>query len=57
MTSDLVREWARLGADEIAPVCATVQDPQTMTRDLDARVQRLQAYADRFYDRWIEGLD
>jgi len=56
MTADLVREWARVSADELSPVCATVQDPQTMTRDLDARVQRLQACADRFYDRWIEGL-
>ncbi len=56
MTADLVREWARVGANEIAPVCATVQDPQTMTRDLDARVQRLHAVADKFYDRWIEGL-
>jgi len=57
MTAELVREWARLGADEIAPVCATVQSPQTMTADLDARVRRLQTLADKFYDRWIEGLD
>jgi GMP synthase-like glutamine amidotransferase len=56
MTGDMVREWARLGADEIAPVCATVQNPQAMTAELDARVQRLQAVADRFYDRWIQGL-
>jgi len=56
MTAAMVREWARVGADEIAPVCATVQDPQTMTADLDARVQRLQAVADKIYDRWIEGL-
>lgn len=56
MTSDMVREWARVGAEELAPVCATVQNPQTMTADLDARVQRLQAVADKFYDRWIQGL-
>ncbi|HYA37974.1 MAG TPA: type 1 glutamine amidotransferase [Candidatus Methylomirabilis sp.] len=56
MTADLVREWARVGADELAPACATVQNPQTMTADLDARVRRLQAVADRIYDRWIEGL-
>jgi GMP synthase-like glutamine amidotransferase len=56
MTSDMVREWARVGADELAPVCATVQNPQTMTADLDARVRRLQAVADKFYGRWIEGL-
>jgi len=56
MTAAMVREWARVGAEELAPVCATVQDPQTMTADLDARVQRLQAVADKFYDRWTEGL-
>lgn len=56
MTAAMVREWARVGAEELAPVCATVQNPQTMTADLDARVQRLQAIADRIYDRWIEGL-
>jgi GMP synthase-like glutamine amidotransferase len=56
MTSEMVREWARLGADEIAPVCATVQNPQAMTAELNARVQRLQAVADKFYDRWVQGL-
>ena len=56
MTSAMVLEWARVSADELAPVCATVQDPQTMSADLDARVQRLQAVADIFYGRWIEGL-
>ncbi len=56
MTGDMVREWARLGAEEIAPVCTTVQNPQTMTAGLDARVERLQGIADKFYDRWIQGL-
>jgi GMP synthase-like glutamine amidotransferase len=56
MTSDMVREWARAGGDEMSPVCATIQDPQAMTADLDARVKRLQGIADKFYDRWIEGL-
>ena len=56
MTAAMVREWARVGAEELAPVCATVQNPQTMTADLDTRVQRLQAVADKVYDRWIEGL-
>jgi GMP synthase-like glutamine amidotransferase len=56
MTGDMVREWARVGADELAPACATVQNPQTMTADLDERVARLQGLADKFYDRWIQGL-
>jgi GMP synthase-like glutamine amidotransferase len=56
MTGELVREWARLGADDLAPVCATVQNPQAMTAELDRRVKRLQGIADKFYDRWIQGL-
>lgn len=56
MTGDMVREWARVGAGELAPVCATVQNPQAMTADLDERVARLQGLADKFYDRWIQGL-
>jgi GMP synthase-like glutamine amidotransferase len=57
MTADMVGEWARVGADEIAPVCATVQRPEAMTTELDQRVPRLQRIADKFYDRWIQGLD
>jgi GMP synthase-like glutamine amidotransferase len=56
MTSEMVREWARVGADDLAPVCATVQDPQTMTTNLEERVARMQGLADVFYDRWIKGL-
>ena len=56
MTSEMVREWAHIGADELAPVCATVQNPETMTANLDERIARLQRLADKFYDRWIQGL-
>ena len=56
MTADLVREWARVGSDELAAVCATVQDAPAMTADLETRVPRLQKIADVFYDRWIKGL-
>ena len=56
MTSDMVIEWARVSADELAPVCATVQNPRAMTTDLDTRVKRLQGIADKFYDRWIRDL-
>ncbi|MHB8534420.1 MAG: type 1 glutamine amidotransferase [Sulfuricaulis sp.] len=56
MTAGLVRDWARIGAGELAPVCATVQDTRMLTADLDARLQRLHSVADKFYDRWIEGL-
>lgn len=57
MTGDMVREWARVGASELAPCCGTVQDPATMTANLDERIARLQGLADRFYSRWIQGLN
>ena len=56
MTGEMVREWARLGADDLAPLCATVQNPQAMTAELDRRVERLRGIADKFYGRWIQGL-
>ncbi len=56
MTADMVREWARTGSDEIAHPSPTVQSAAQMTADLDARVRRLQGMADKFYDRWVEGL-
>jgi GMP synthase-like glutamine amidotransferase len=56
MTAELVREWARVSAGELSNVCATVQDPTTMTVNLEARVKGLQAIADIFYDRWTQGL-
>ena len=56
MTGAMVREWARVSADDLSPTCATVQDPRAMTANLDERVARLQSVADMFYDRWIQGL-
>ena len=56
MTGEMVREWARLGADDLAPLCATVQNPQAMTAELDKRIERLQGVADKFYGRGIQGL-
>lgn len=57
MTAVMVREWARIGAGEVARTCATVQDPMTMTTGLDERIKRLQTIADVFYDRWLRGLE
>jgi hypothetical protein len=33
-----------------------VQNANEMTRDLEKRVSRMQRLADKFYDRWIQGL-
>jgi len=56
MTSAMVREWVDVGKDDLAPVCATVQNPQTILDSLDQRVATLQHLADVFYDQWIKGL-
>ncbi|MHB8622612.1 MAG: type 1 glutamine amidotransferase [Sulfuricaulis sp.] len=56
MTSNMVREWIRAGTEELTPVCATVQNPTSMTAELDTRIKQLQSIADKFYDRWIQGL-
>lgn len=57
MDGPMVRDWAAVGAEEIAQQrCATVQDADAMTADLDTRVAGLQRIADHFYDRWIDGL-
>jgi GMP synthase-like glutamine amidotransferase len=56
MTPALVRSWARTGAAEIAKTSRTVQSERQMCINLVARAERLNRIADRFYDRWIQGL-
>ena len=58
MTEELIRVWARGGADEIRAAAASpaVQTPEQMTADVERRLQRLHEVADRLYDRWSEGL-
>ena len=58
MTEELIRAWYRDGAREIADAASSpaVQTPQEVERDLETRVQRLHAVADRIYERWTENL-
>ncbi|HEX2199537.1 MAG TPA: type 1 glutamine amidotransferase [Burkholderiales bacterium] len=58
MTEELIRAWARGGAEEIRAAAASpaVQSPEEMTAALEPRLERLHGVADRLYDRWIEGL-
>lgn len=56
MTPELVRSWARTGAAEIANTSRTVQGAEQMSVNLVARTEKLNRVADRFYDRWIQGL-
>jgi GMP synthase-like glutamine amidotransferase len=58
MTEDMVREWCRLGAEELATAAASpgVQPLEEMLRDLPVRVTELQRMAATIYQRWSEGL-
>jgi hypothetical protein len=58
MTPELVRSWARAGADEIARAlpAASVQRPAQMLISLPQRTARLNCIADVLYSRWIQGL-
>ncbi|UCE88172.1 MAG: type 1 glutamine amidotransferase [Pseudomonadota bacterium] len=56
MTVHMVEEWAREYAREIAEPSESVQSAEAMTRDLDSRVQSLNAVADVLYARWIANL-
>lgn len=57
ITREILAAWLRNGAEEVAAYkVPTVQTPAEMERDLDARLQALNALADHAYTRWIEGL-
>ena len=59
MTPELIRAWCRDWEKEVASLAKlapSVQTPEQMQEDLDARVRALNRVADRVYDRWVEGL-
>jgi GMP synthase-like glutamine amidotransferase len=59
MTPELIRAWCQDWGKEVESLAArvpSVQTPAEMTSRLDARVQALNAVADRLYGRWITGL-
>ncbi len=57
MTAEMVRSWCDSGASEIANSRSPgVQTPEVMQVDLEAKIARLSAAADRVYTRWILGL-
>ncbi len=58
MTEELVRDWLRAGAQEIARAKDSpgVQKPAEVERDLERRLAALHKVADRIYDHWCEGL-
>ena len=57
MTEDMIRQWCRDGAGEIAAANSpAVQSPEAMQAGMGSKVTALNAVADRIYARWIEGL-
>jgi GMP synthase-like glutamine amidotransferase len=56
MTQELIRDWCSVWKSERVTVRPSVQSPEEIQQDLDAKVKVLNAMADRVYDRWIEGL-
>jgi hypothetical protein len=58
MTEELVRAWLRSGGDELrnSATSPAVQRREQIEADLQRKLERLHAVADRIYDRWTQGL-
>lgn len=59
MTRQLVTDWCRDWGKEVDRLAArvpSVQTPDEMTTDLDARITALRRIADAIYAEWIKGL-
>lgn len=56
MTPEMIAAWARQWADEAALPGASVQPPEAMQVDLNARTAGLNAIAGKIYDAWLRGL-
>jgi len=57
MTEEMIRQWCRDGAAEIAASDSpAVQSPDAMRTDMRLKVATLNAVADRIYSRWVTGL-
>ena len=57
MTAKLIRAWCADWGNEVRGMAGpSIQTPEQMEQDIEARVRALNAVADRLYDRWVEGL-
>jgi GMP synthase-like glutamine amidotransferase len=58
MTAQMVQEWCRVGAEEIAQSILSpgVQPVEEIERELALRIERLNAVAEKVYTQWICGL-
>jgi GMP synthase-like glutamine amidotransferase len=57
MTHSMIRLWCRQWAAENVPPSASVQTPQQMEENIEARIAAMRAVADRLYTRWARGLN
>lgn len=55
MTPEMIREWVHEAGDDLRP-SSTVQSPEEMLREVDARAAALHRVADVLYARWVRGL-
>ena len=56
MTHSMIRLWGRQWAAEGVPASASVQTPDQMEENIEARITAMRAVADRLYTRWSAGL-
>jgi GMP synthase-like glutamine amidotransferase len=56
MTDTMIRSWCQQWAAEGVPSSASVQTPEQMEVNLEARIVAMRAVADRLYGRWLKGL-
>lgn len=56
MTEAMIRLWNRQWAEEHAAPGPSVQTPEEMYENIDARIAAMRVAADRLYTRWIGGL-
>lgn len=57
MSTELIRAWCKDWEGELRGKSGpSIQTPEQMEQDVEARVRALNVVADRLYDRWIEGL-
>lgn len=58
MTAQMVQEWCRVGAAEIAQSINSpgVQSIEEIERELAPRIEKLNAVAEQVYTQWINGL-
>jgi GMP synthase-like glutamine amidotransferase len=57
MTTELIRAWCADWGNEVRGKAGpSIQTPEQMEQDIEARVRALNALAARLYDRWAEGL-